>query len=274
MPQFRLITVQEQAGTFEPYCGQGEISTVSGNAVFTWNSENIPPEVASKRIELNKKGITCICHPVSEIKAAFFDMDSTAIGQETIVELAACAGKSTEVEKITEEAMAGKLDFIAALDQRVATLKGLSTDIYPEVMERLVINSGLKEFSSYAREKGIQLFLVSGGFVQFAKNIANSLGFSGYHANVLDEKEGKLLGTVSGTIVDGKEKKEFLLRTCQNLAIKPSNCLVVGDGANDLNMMEEAGIAIGYHPKPILIEQTNGAIYSDHLSLIDTLTTH
>ena len=274
MPQFRLITTQEQASTFEPYCGRAQISPLSGNAVFTWSGDSLASDIVSSRIQFNKQGITCICHPVAEIKAAFFDMDSTAIGQETIVELAACAGMSAEVEKITEDAMAGKLDFVAALDQRVATLKGLSTEIYPEVMERLVINPGLKEFSRYATEQNIQLFLVSGGFGQFAKNIANSLGFSGYHANLLDEEEGKLLGTVSGTIVDGKEKKEFLLRTCQNLAIKPSNCLVVGDGANDLNMMEDAGIAIGYHPKPILIEQTHGAIYSDHHSLIDTLTTH
>ena len=107
-----------------------------------------------------------------EHQSCFFDMDSTVIGQETIVELAACAGKSEEVSRVTEAAMEGKLDFTEALQERVARLKGLPPSVYEEVHQRLMINPGLHEFSRIAKENGIKLYLVSGGFLPFAKKIA------------------------------------------------------------------------------------------------------
>ena len=198
-------------------------------------------------------------------------MDSTAIAQETIVELAACAGKSEEVHRITEEAMAGKLNFTEALNERVASLKGLPISIYEDVFKRLHINPGLKEFSELANSKGMSLYLVSGGFIPFAKKISEALGFQAHHANHLDVKNETLVGTVSGTIVDGEEKARFLEATCQAKSISTNHTLVVGDGANDLNMMAAGGIAIGYHPKPVLIEKTDGMILNDHKVLMDII---
>lgn len=271
MPKFRLIVDAAEAKQFEHLCGSQETSQFSGLTVFNWEESTGNKDIAARRIELNLAKKTCLYYEARPIRSAYFDMDSTAIGQETIVELAACAGKSDEVYEITERAMAGELDFKEALDQRVACLKGLSTDIYPEVQKRLKINPGLETFASEAKKQDISCHLVSGGFIPFAKRIAEHLNFDSYHANHLDEVDGVLEGSVSGVIVDGLEKERFLRKTCNERNVAPKETLVVGDGANDLNMMNAGGIAIGYHPKKVLIEQINGAIFDDHRVLIDVL---
>ena len=115
------------------------------------------------------------------------------------------------------------------------------------------------------------LYLVSGGFTPFAKHIAEALNFSGVHANHLDDDGESLLGTVSGTVVDGLEKRNFLAETMVTLQLDPEDAIAVGDGANDLQMMAAAGLAVGYQPKDLLIEHIDGAIFGSHLSLIDII---
>ncbi|SMF14174.1 phosphoserine phosphatase SerB [Pseudobacteriovorax antillogorgiicola] len=271
MARLNLIVSNQAAFQVPSHCGQKKHTGIHDQVFYSWQADAVDDATQNLRKTLNQQGITAILWQESPIKAAFFDMDSTAIGQETIVELAACAGKGDEVHRITEEAMAGKLDFEEALHKRVATLKGLSTGIFEQVQKRLVINPGLREFSRHAKAQGIALYLVSGGFIPFAQRIAQELGFDGVHANHLDTANDQLTGTVSGTIVDGAEKRNFLETTARLKGFEPWETLVVGDGANDLPMMKLAGIAIGYHPKPLLIDPSHGAIYDSHQTLISVI---
>lgn len=271
MNRFRLLIPQDAQSAFKSLPEPLGKSPHSENLMFEWVSSHGDPDIKQRRLGLNRRGVTAIYYQVRQWKAAFFDMDSTVIGQETIVELAACGNKQQEVSDITEAAMAGKLDFNQALQQRVATLQGLPVSIFEEVKQRLVINPGMVEFSSAANKQGLGLYLVSGGFIPFVRDIAATLGFAGSHGNHLDEKDGYLLGTVSGTIVDAAEKKAFLLSTVEALQLDPKEALAVGDGANDLEMMSAAGLAIGYKPKELLLPHVDGAIFDSHLSLLDIL---
>ena len=133
---------------------------------------------------------TALVSNTFQAKAVFFDMDSTVIAQESIVELARVAGKSEEVHRITEEAMEGGLDFDEALRKRVAFLKGLSTDIYRQVGDSLTVNPGIAEFCKDARNSGVRVYMVSGGFMPLATFIGEKLGFNGVLANTLEEKGG------------------------------------------------------------------------------------
>lgn len=229
-------------------------------------------KVQKVKKQLNHKGRTCLVYPNKSIKLAFFDMDSTVIKQETIVELADYAGTAKEVESITEQAMEGKLDFKEALFQRVATLEGLSTNSYEQVYQRLVIQDGMKEFAQIAQQAGVKLFLISGGFIPFAERLARELNFNGCHANELEVKDDKLTGKVIGEIVDAEAKKKFVIDVCRENGVKLDETLVVGDGANDLEMMSVAGIKVGFDPKPIVIEACDGAIFKSHSPLTELLT--
>lgn len=217
---------------------------------------------------LHQRKVSAICLPQRRYRAVFFDMDSTAIAQESIVELARAAGKAEEVAHITERAMAGELDFAAALRERVRMLKGLPAEVIDVVGKSLTTNPGLPEFAAWAQKRGIQLFLVSGGFVPLAAGLARDLGFAGFHANQLEIVSGRLSGEVLGAIVDADAKAAFLRATCQRLGIAPTDVIAVGDGANDLPMLREAGAAIGFCPKELLLPHLDGALYDDHRALI------
>ncbi len=186
-------------------------------------------------------------------RALFFDMDSTVIGQETIVELARAAGLKEEVEAITNQAMEGKLDFAESLRRRVRVLAGLPTSILADTQPRLIIEPGIKELVRFASDHNVPSFLISGGFVEMAEPIVNEVGFAGFHANRLEAKGGKLTGEVLGPIVDAKCKADWLVDTCKRHSIEPKDAVAVGDGANDLLMMEAAGLAVGYNPKNVLL---------------------
>jgi phosphoserine phosphatase len=205
-------------------------------------------------------------------KAFFFDMDSTVIGQETIVELAEAAGKRSEVEKITERAMQGELDFAEALHQRVAVLKDLPESILSLTQPRLVIEPGLKKFAELTSSLGINCYLISGGFIELAKPIADELNFAGCHANRLEVINGRLTGKITGEIVDAQSKAQYLKKTCSELGLSTKEVVAVGDGANDLLMMELAGLSIGYKPKSALYSVVDALNHSgSHAFLIDFL---
>ncbi len=198
------------------------------------------------------------CPSALRPKAMFFDMDATVIAEESLVELAATTGAQEAVRAITERAMNGELDFAAALRERVKLLAAQPESIIDVVAARLTVNPGLQTVIDAARAQGVPAFLISGGFMELAEPLARRLGFAAVHANRLESRGGRLTGGLVGTIVDGEEKRRWLLEQCQRLGIGPDQVLAVGDGANDIPMLRTAGLAIGYRPKPVLQPHVHG----------------
>ncbi|MFP5330151.1 MAG: phosphoserine phosphatase SerB [Alphaproteobacteria bacterium] len=183
------------------------------------------------------------------------DMDSTIIGQECIDELADFAGLKREVADITERAMQGKLDFKAALRERVALLSGLEEDAIARCLaERVVPNPGAATLVRTMRVGGARALLVSGGFLSFAEPVAKMIGFDRVRANRLLFDGGQISGKVEDPIVDSMVKLEALIEAREELGLRKQDVLAIGDGANDKLMIEEAGLGIAYRAKPALIE--------------------
>lgn len=179
------------------------------------------------------------------------DMDSTLISIECVDEIADFINAKAEVSAITEAAMRGDIDFETSLRQRVALLKGLDVTVLEQVFEqRLRLNPGAEVMLKGLKQKGIKTALVSGGFTFFTERLKQQLGLDYTLANVLAEKDGKLTGDVAGEICGAQAKADFLIQHCEKLAISPSQVIAMGDGANDLLMMKEAGLSIAYHAKP------------------------
>lgn len=271
MPTFQLTLDNRDLDSFaylgHPLSLSETLSTIRFDALVA------APSLRSEILRINQARRTAFLVPKNEWKALFFDMDSTVIAEESIIELAKAAGKESEVARITEQAMEGLLDFTAALKERVRMLKGLSLTVIDDVRAHLTINPGMQELSVAARSRGIKLYLVSGGFNALASRIANDLGFEGFLANELDSHAGTLNGELQGAIINAEAKAHFLLETCKKLRIHPSETLAIGDGANDLPMMNLAGASIGYYPKSVLLPHISGAIFEsqDHSALIPTL---
>jgi phosphoserine phosphatase len=178
------------------------------------------------------------------------DMDSTMIGQECIDELADYAGVKPQVAAITERAMQGELDFVGALRERVALLAGLDEAVLGQCLaERVRANPGAKTLIATLRHHGATCLLVSGGFTAFAEPVGAMLGFDEVRANVLSRRDGKLVGTVDGAIVDSHTKLEALEQAEARLGLARDSTMAIGDGANDKPMVEAAGWGIAYRSK-------------------------
>ncbi len=194
------------------------------------------------------------------------DMDSTIIGQECIDELADFAGLKREVAEITERAMQGKIDFKAALRERVALLSGLEEDAIAQCLaERVVPNPGAATLVRTMRVGGASTLLVSGGFLSFAEPVANMIGFDRVRANRLLFDGSQLTGRVEDPILDGQAKLDALREAREELGFAQADVIAIGDGANDRLMIEEAGLGIAYRAKPALIEVADAKI--DHHGL-------
>ena len=205
------------------------------------------------------------CHilPLSKMqphKLAFFDMDSTLIEQEVIVELAKFAGIGEQVSEITESAMRGEIDFSESFRRRVALLKGLSTDVLDKICGQLTLSAGAKTLLSTLKANGYHTVLVSGGFTYFARHVAEELGIDEYHANELDIADGQVTGKVVMPIVDGNRKAQIVKQRANELRIPLDDVVCVGDGANDLEMMDVADLGIAYRAKPVVQEQADTAV--------------
>ncbi len=175
------------------------------------------------------------------------DMDSTMIACECIDELADYAGRKAEVAAVTERAMRGELDFVAALDARVALLAGLDAVLLDRCrIERVRLTPGARTLVATMRVAGARTILVSGGFTAFAGPVGAEIGFDRVVANRLDIVGGRLTGTVARPVVDAATKHAELVAAGVPLAA----CLAVGDGANDIPMLEAAGLGIAFHAKP------------------------
>jgi phosphoserine phosphatase len=194
------------------------------------------------------------------------DMDSTMIGQECIDELADFVGLKREVAEITERAMQGKLDFKAALRERVALLSGLEEDAIARCLaERVVPNPGSATLVRTMRVGGAQTLLISGGFLSFAEPVGKMIGFDRVKANRLLFDGSQLNGKVGDPIVDAEQKRASLIEAREQLGLKPEQVMAIGDGANDKLMVQEAGLGIAYRAKPALAEVADARL--DHHGL-------
>ena len=178
------------------------------------------------------------------------DMDSTAIQIECIDEIAKLAGTGDMVSAITERAMRGELDFSQSLRQRVATLKDAPEGILQEVKQHLPLMPGLVETIKELKNHGWKVAIASGGFTYFAEVLQQKLGLDFIAANQFEIIDGKLTGNVQGTIVDAQYKAETLQQLAQQFNIATENTVAIGDGANDLAMMQVADVGVAYHAKP------------------------
>jgi phosphoserine phosphatase len=196
-------------------------------------------------------------------KLLIADMDSTMIAQECIDELAAEVGLKDKVAAITARAMNGEIDFEPALRQRVALLKGLPISVVDEVIaRRITLTPGGPELIATMKAKGFYTALVSGGFTVFTSRIAATLDFDENRANVLLEEAGILTGFVAEPILGKQAKVDALDEIAKKLGISPADALAVGDGANDLDMIQLAGSGVALHAKPTVAAQARMRI--DH----------
>ncbi|MCH5346616.1 MAG: phosphoserine phosphatase SerB [Muribaculaceae bacterium] len=179
-----------------------------------------------------------------------FDMDSTLIETEVIDELADRAGVGQKVREITERAMRGEIDFRESFTERVALLKGLDESVLQEIAENLPITEGVGRMMNVLKRAGFKTAIISGGFTYFGNYLKQKFGFDYVYANELEIIDGKLTGHYVGDIVDGRRKAELLRLLAQFENINIAQTIAVGDGANDLPMLSEAGLGIAFHAKP------------------------
>ena len=195
-----------------------------------------------------------------------FDVDSTLINDEAIELLAERAGKRQEVAEVTERAMRGELDFEASLRQRVLTLKGLDQSVLAEVSNELSPTKGARQLIEAIHVRGGRAAAVSGGFIQLLAPVKAKLGFDIERANTLEVVDGKLTGQVVGKVIDRQAKADALLEWAQQLGVPQHKTIAVGDGANDLGMMEIAGLSVAFCAKPVVQQKAKIALNERDLS--------
>lgn len=190
-----------------------------------------------------------------------FDMDSTLITIECIDELADFAGKKAEVSAVTEAAMRGEIDYRESLRRRLALMAGLDARVLARVFgERLLLSPGARELLETCQSAGLRTAILSGGFTYFTERLRIELGFDFATSNELEISGGKLTGRVVGDIIDAAAKAHHLARLRAELGLCKDQVIAVGDGANDLLMMAEAGLSIAFHAKPATRAQADVAI--------------
>ena len=188
------------------------------------------------------------------------DVDSTLIENEVIELLADCAGRHAEVAAITDRAMRGELDFAASLRERVAALEGLDVSCFREVGEQITVTHGVPDLIAGLHRTGNLVGVVSGGFHEVLDPLAEELGLDYWRANRLGVADGRLDGTVSGPIVDAQSKADALLEWAGELGLPVAQTVAVGDGANDLRMMEVAGLSVAFDARPLVREHAHVAM--------------
>jgi phosphoserine phosphatase len=197
----------------------------------------------------------------ADLRLLAMDMDSTLITIECIDEIGGYIHKKKEISAITEQAMRGEIDFPESLRQRVALLAGLSEDVLEDVYDdKLRLSLGAETLIAACKKHGIKLLLVSGGFTFFTERLKERLGLDETLSNVLEIEDGKLTGRVLGGIVDAGAKAAKLKQMAQRLGARPEQTVAMGDGANDLLMMAEAGVSVAYRAKPVVREKATHSL--------------
>jgi phosphoserine phosphatase len=217
--------------------GQGDLSAIASR--LREARGDLPIDVVVQPVAARRK------------KLLLADMDSTMIGQECIDELADFAGLKAHVAGITERAMRGEIEFEPALRERVALLKGMAAGVIDEVLaQRIKPTPGGRELVATMRAHGAWTCLISGGFTLFTNPVAASIGFQENRANTLLVRDGKLTGEVAEPVLGRAAKLATLIDLRESFDLDEIDTLVVGDGANDLGMIESAGLGVAYHAKP------------------------
>ena len=228
-------------------------------------------EAARRALEGRIAGADLIVQPAAHRRKKLLaaDMDSTMITVECIDELADFAGVKAEVAAVTERAMHGELDFEAALDARVALLRGLDATIIDRCREeRVRLMPGARTLVRTMRAHGGYALLVSGGFTRFAEPVAEAIGFDEVAANRLVIADGRLSGTVEKPIVGAEAKKQAMLAAAAARGLDRADLLAVGDGANDIPMLQAAGLGIAYRAKPAVAAAADARIVANDLTAL------
>ncbi|WP_084072926.1 phosphoserine phosphatase SerB [Demequina sp. NBRC 110052] len=193
------------------------------------------------------------------------DVDSTLITQEVIELIAERAGTRAEVAAVTEAAMRGEIDFAESLRQRVATLAGVPDTVFADVLAEVELTPGVTELIAGLQERGCEVALVSGGFVEVVAHLATRLGITRFRANSLEVSDGRLTGRTLGPVIDRAAKAQALRDFAAELGCELSETAAIGDGANDLDMMSAAGLGIAWHAKPVVQQQADVALNGPRL---------
>ena len=206
----------------------------------------------------------------TDFRLAVFDMDSTLITIECVDEIADFAGRKAEVAAITEAAMRGEIaDYDESLRRRVALLAGLPSQTLDQVWtERVRLSPGAETLIDGLKSAGLRTLVVSGGFTFFTERLKSRLGLDWARSNVLEIADDRLTGRLIGPIVNAQVKRRIVEQVCTQMRISPSQAIVVGDGANDLQMMSIAGLSVAFHAKPVVRNETTHAINRSGLDAI------
>ncbi|BCL70918.1 phosphoserine phosphatase [Vibrio nigripulchritudo ATCC 27043] len=232
--------------------GQYEVALMSGE--LTKEHETI-----LQALSLDYASLTDV-PDLSKPGLVVMDMDSTAIQIECIDEIAKLAGVGEQVSEVTERAMQGELDFEQSLRQRVGALKDADESILESVRSELPMMPDLQEFVASLQALGWKTAIASGGFTYFSDYLKETLNLDHAQSNTLEIVNGKLTGKVLGDIVSAQTKADILRQLAEQYEIEPENTVAVGDGANDLVMMDAAGLGVAYHAKPKVEQQAQTAV--------------
>jgi phosphoserine phosphatase len=248
--------------------------------------QEIAPRAFRLTNSMKNEGIAALCEArridhawmaegrrFAELKLVAMDMDSTLITIECIDELGVLAGKGAEIAAITEQAMRGEIaDYKESLRRRVALLAGQPEASLAQVYEnRLRLTSGAETLVARCKKHGVKLLLVSGGFTFFTERLKARLGLDYTISNVLEVKSGKLTGKLLGEIVDADAKASKFRQVRKELKAEKQHTVAIGDGANDLKMMAEAGLSIAFHAKPVVRAQASCALTWSGLDAVPNL---
>jgi phosphoserine phosphatase len=254
-----LARVGDAIGGGQPvWLSQGEAAEIATSAV---------PDIAALLEALDGAAIDVVCTPAKCRRKSLLiaDMDSTIVTGETLDELADFAGLKSQIAAITARAMNGELDFKAALRERVAMLRGLSLDALERTWERVHLTPGARELVATMRAHGAYAVLVSGGFSFFTSRVAALCGFDEHRSNLLLDDGAALTGEVAEPILDRDTKLHALTRLAASRGLPLEATLAVGDGANDLDMLEAAGLGVAFRAKPVVAAAARARV--DHADL-------
>lgn len=231
--------------------------------------ENDPDSIKnSLREDVEKFGLDIVIqrYPAfkRERRLIVFDMDSTIVDTEVVVELAKAANAEEEVKELTKKAMNGEIDFKEALKQRVKLLEGLPVDVLEKIYSDINLTEGAKELIETLKDSGYKVALVSGGFTYFTEKLKRELSLDYAFGNELEIKDGKLTGEIKGRIIDSREKALIIDELAQIEGMDKENVVAVGDGANDRIMIENAGLGIAFNAKQTLKEVADGVISKEN----------
>jgi phosphoserine phosphatase len=261
---------QADAARAKDFCGGQHLNWLSAGEAAEFIVKN-PPDIAQLKLVMDHKATDIFVTKFRGRRKALLvaDMDSTIVDSETLDDLAAEAGIGEKIAAITARSMNGEIDFATALEERVAMLKGLPLAALERTFKRVTYCPGARTLIATMRAQNATTALVSGGFTYFTARVAAELGFDLHRANTLLDNGSELTGEVGKPILDRDAKLATLKELAEKRGIKLTATLAVGDGANDLAMLGEAGLGIAYYPKPIVAAQVQNRIeHTDLRSLL------